>query len=279
MGTRIKGFLLITLLLTIGYVLPLNAVRPKVGLVLGGGGAKGAATIGALKVIERANIKIDYIAGTSIGAVIGGLYASGYSVNELETLFLSQDWQDILEGHRIDAKLESLLKKRGKRFFNDTNIPFRCVATEMPVLEEVVLSTGILSKAIRASMSIPELYEPVDWDGKSLVDGGMVNNLPVDVVKQMGANLVIAIDLSQNEDTSLGFELGLGGLLDWILSRPDINRYQINLEDVNVHIHPCLPDFTALSFGHDNCKLMMQLGEKEAQAHWDELKDIRNRQQ
>ena len=279
MGTRIKGFLLITLLLTIGYVLPLNAVRPKVGLVLGGGGAKGAATIGALKVIERANIKIDYIAGTSIGAVIGGLYASGYSVDELETLFLSQDWQDILEGHRIDAKLESLLKKRGKRFFNDTNIPFRCVATEMPVLEEVVLSTGILSKAIRASMSIPELYEPVDWDGKSLVDGGMVNNLPVDVVKQMGANLVIAIDLSQNEDTSLGFELGLGGLLDWILSRPDINRYQINLEDVNVHIHPCLPDFTALSFGHDNCKLMMQLGEKEAQAHWDELKDIRNRQQ
>lgn len=279
MGTRIKGFLLITLLLTIGYVLPLNAVRPKVGLVLGGGGAKGAATIGALKVIERANIKIDYIAGTSIGAVIGGLYASGYSVDELETLFLSQDWQDILEGHRIDAKLESLLKKRGKRFFNDTNIPFRCVATEMPVLEEVVLSTGILSKAIRASMSIPELYEPVDWDGKSLVDGGMVNNLPVDVVKQMGANLVIAIDLSQNEDTSLGFELGVGGILDWILSRPDINRYQINLEDVNVYIHPCLPDFTALSFGHDNCKLMMQLGEKEAQAHWDELKDIRNRQQ
>ena len=81
------------------------ASPPKVGLALGGGGAKGAATIGALKVVEKAGIKVDYIAGTSIGAIIGGLYASGYTISEMETLFLSQDWQDILEGHRIDAKL------------------------------------------------------------------------------------------------------------------------------------------------------------------------------
>ena len=254
----------------------LSLARPKVGLVLGGGGAKGAATIGALKVIEKAGIKVDYIAGTSIGAIIGGLYASGYTVNELETLFLSQEWQDILEGHRVDAKLESLLTNRGKRTFSDTNIPFRCVATEMPMVEEVVLSSGKLSKAIRASMSIPELYEPVTWGNKELVDGGMVNNLPVDVVKQMGANIVIAIDLSQKEGYSLGLGLGVGGLVDWALSRPDVSRYQINLEDVNVHIHPELPDFTALSFGHDNCELMMKLGEQEAQAHWSELTRIKN---
>lgn len=256
----------------------LSLARPKVGLVLGGGGAKGAATIGALKVIEKAGIKVDYIAGTSIGAIIGGLYASGYSVSELEKLFLSQEWQDILEGHRVDAKLEFLLKSRGIKYFSDTNIPFRCVATEMPMLEEVVLSSGNLSKAIRASMSIPELYEPVTWGDKELVDGGMVNNLPVDVVKQMGANIVIAIDLSQKEDTSLGLALGVGGLVDWVLSRPDVSRYQINLEDVNIHIHPVLPDFTSLSFGHDNCELMMQLGEKEAQTHWEGLKKVREKQ-
>lgn len=256
----------------------LTLARPKVGLVLGGGGAKGAATIGALKVIERAGIKVDYIAGTSIGAIIGGLYASGYTVSELETLFLSQEWQDILEGHRVDAKLKTLLSSRKTNTFNDTNIPFRCVATEMPMIKEVVLSSGNLAKAIRASMSIPELYEPVTWGGKDLVDGGMVNNLPVDVAKIMGANIVIAIDLSQEEQYSLGLGLGIGGLIDWALSRPDVSRYRINLEDVDVHIHPHLPDFTAMSFGHDNCQLMMKLGEQEAQTHWNELIKIKNLQ-
>lgn len=256
----------------------LTLARPKVGLVLGGGGAKGAATIGALKVIERAGIKVDYIAGTSIGAIIGGLYASGYTVSELETLFLSQEWQDILEGHRVDAKLKTLLSSRKTNTFNDTDIPFRCVATEMPMIKEVVLSSGNLAKAIRASMSIPELYEPVTWGGKDLVDGGMVNNLPVDVAKIMGANIVIAIDLSQEEQYSLGLGLGIGGLIDWALSRPDVSRYRINLEDVDVHIHPHLPDFTAMSFGHDNCQLMMKLGEQEAQTHWNELIKIKNLQ-
>ncbi len=254
------------------------SASPKVGLVLGGGGAKGAATIGALKVIEDAGIKIDYIAGTSIGAIIGGLYASGYTVSELETLFLSQEWQDILEGHRVEAKLKTLLSNRNKRYFSDTNIPFRCVATELWSLNEIVLYSGDLSKAIRASMSIPGLYEPITWDEMELVDGGLVNNLPVDVAKEMGANIVIAIDLKQDEDHPLGISFGIGGLLDWALSRPDVSRYNSNLEDINVHIHPILPDFTAFSFGHDNCEYMMSLGQKEAKKHWQELIAVKNKQ-
>ncbi|MBQ8152783.1 MAG: patatin-like phospholipase family protein [Prevotella sp.] len=267
----LKQFLLVLtiMLTTVSYARP-----PKVGLVLGGGGAKGAATIGALKVIEESGVKIDYIAGTSIGAIIGGLYASGYSLNELEVLFLSQEWQDILENHRVDAKLKSLFHARGVKQFSDTKIPFRCVATERWSLSEVDLSSGDIVKAVRASMSIPELYEPVLWDDTELVDGGMVNNLPVDVVKAMGANVVIAIDLKQEETSTLGFSLGIGGLVDWALSRPDTNRYLINLEDINIHIHPILPDFTAMSFGHDNCELMMKLGEEEARKHWNELKAI-----
>ena len=100
------------------------------------------------------------------------------------------------------------------------------------------------------------------------------NRNPVDVVKAMGANVVIAIDLKQEETSTLGFSLGIGGLVDWALSRPDTNRYLINLEDINIHIHPILPDFTAMSFGHDNCELMMKLGEEEARKHWNELKAI-----
>lgn len=255
------------------------AAPPKVGLALGGGGAKGAATIGALKIIEKAGVKVDYIAGTSIGAIIGGLYACGYTVSELETLFLSQDWQDVLEGHRIDAKLNQLLADHNASSFQDTSIPFRCVAAEQKTMEEVVLSSGPLPIAIRASMSIPRFYEPVKWGNIYLVDGGVINNLPVDVVKDMGADIVIAIDLEQGRSYSLGgFSLKIGGLADWFLARPDIPKRMENIKTADVHIHPRLPDFTAMSFGHDNCELMIQLGEKEAIDHWEELVEIKNRQ-
>lgn len=281
MNTNIQKifiFKLLLLLVSIWLTATTFAQVPKVGLALGGGGAKGAATIGALKVIKKSGIKIDYIAGTSIGAIIGGLYASGYSVNELEQLFLSQKWQEILEGYHIDSQLKSLFHKRGIKYFSNTKIPFCCVATEKRSLNEVDISKGDIVKAIRASMSIPELYESVIWNGVELVDGGLVNNLPVDVVKSMGANIVIAIDLSQEEESPLGISLGIGGIIDWALSRPDVDRYQINLEDINIHIHPDLPDFTAMSYGRDNCILMLRLGEQEALKHWNELIKLKNKQ-
>ena len=192
-------------------------------------------------------------------------------------MFLSQEWQDVLENHRVNKKLKSLFHNRGITKFSDTKIPFRCVATKRWSLEEVVLYSGDIVKAVRASMSIPELYEPVVLDDVELVDGGMVNNLPVDVVKAMGADIVIAIDLKQEDDYSLGLSLGVGGLVDWFLSRPDVSRYQINLEDINIHIHPQLPDFTAMSFGRENCELMMKLGEDEAYSHWKEIVKLKSR--
>lgn len=118
-----KAIRLYSLLCMFFVAMPFCASQPKVGLALGGGGAKGAATIGVLEVIEDAGIKIDYIAGTSIGAIIGGLYASGYSLKELKLLFLSQEWQDLLEGYRIEAKLKSLLSNRRVEQFRDTKIP------------------------------------------------------------------------------------------------------------------------------------------------------------
>lgn len=257
---------------------PISANRPKVGLALGGGGAKGAATIGVLKVIEFAGVKVDYIAGTSIGAIIGGLYASGYTPAELETLFVSQEWQDIVEGHRVEAKLKYLLAKYGVDQFEDTRIPFRCVAAEENSFEEVVLSKGPLYKAILASMSVPEIYEPVKWENMYLVDGGVINNLPVDVVKDMGADIVIAVDLQQKSSIEFGITLGIGGLVDWALNRPDQKKRVQNIKDADVYIHPQLPNYSAFSFSHDDCKQMIQFGERAALEHFDELLEIKNRQ-
>ena len=252
--------------------------QPKVGLALGGGGARGAAMIGVLKVIDSVGIKVDYIAGTSIGAIIGGLYASGYSTKELEKLFLSQEWQDILAGHKVEAKLRELLKDKGAETFSDTKIPFRCVAAEENTFEEVVLSSGSLYKAIRASMSVPEIYEPVKWGNIYLVDGGIINNLPVDVTRAMGADLVIAVDLQQKGGIDFGVTTGVGGLVDWALTRPDKKRRAQNIKDADVYIQPKLSGFTAASFGRNKCQQMLLLGVEKAMEHWDELMEIKNRQ-
>lgn len=273
----------ITLLLAILiFATSSNAGRPKVGLALGGGGAKGAAEIGVLKVIEKVGIKIDYIAGTSIGSIVGGLYSSGYSSKEIEKLFLSQEWQDILEGQLIEAKLKTLLSKKGVEKFSDTRIPFKCVAAEDESFEEVILSNGLLYKAIRASMSVPLIYEPVKWGNKNLVDGGVINNLPVDVVRNMGADIVIAIDLQQGNEFILGISLkqllGIEGLADWFSSRPDVRRRSENVKDADVYINPRLQDFSAASFSQGDCELMLKLGEEKAMDMWDELMEIKNRQ-
>ena len=169
------------------------ADRPKIGLVLGGGGAKGAAEVGALKVIEQAGIPIDYIAGSSIGAIVGGLYAAGYSASELETLFQTQEWLSLLtdrktafsnepyktedgvtyvfgfpvmdrnsqgfgmmRGGRIEQVLDSMVSVRGCTEFESLRIPFRCVAADIRTAQEVVLSKGIVASAIRASMRLAE---------------------------------------------------------------------------------------------------------------------------
>ena len=271
-----KAIRLYSLLCMFFVAMPFCASQPKVGLALGGGGAKGAAIIGVLEVIEETGIKIDYIAGTSIGAIIGGLYASGYSIKEL--LFLSQEWQELLEGYRIEAKLKSLLSNRRVEQFRDTKIPFRCVTAEENTFEEVILSNGTLYKGILASMSVPEIYEPVKWGNKYLVDGGVINNLPVDVVRNMGADIVIAIDLQQNGGFNIGTSLGLGGLAGWALSRPDLKRYSQNIKDADIYIHPRLSSFSAANFGRNNSQKMLRLGRDKAKEHWDELMEIKNRQ-
>lgn len=247
------------------------AQKPKIGLVLGGGGAKGAATIGVLEVMEEANVKVDYIAGTSIGALIGGLYASGYSTKELEDLILSQEWETILSGSKIERLIATLLEKHHKFLISDTDIPFRCVAVDYDKMTEVVLSKGPLAKAMRASMSIPGIYPPVEWGNSRLVDGGMINNLPVNVARDMGADVVIAIDLQQGEGVDFGYSTGLGGLVDWFIKRPDTKVHQRNIKDSDIYIHPDLHNFDPSSFDHNSCELMIRKGRNSAMYYWDKL--------
>jgi len=210
--------------------------RPKIGLALSGGGAKGGAHVGVLKVFEELNIPVDYIGGTSIGAIVGGMYATGMSADQLHEVIAGIDWEDALNdspprrdlafrrkeddrrylmglelglrggkiqwprgfltGQKLYFYLQSLtLDSADVGDFQRLPIAFKCVATDISTGDPVVLDRGNLATAMRASMAIPTVFSPVDLRGLVLVDGGISNNLPVDVVRAMGADVVIAVDL------------------------------------------------------------------------------------
>jgi NTE family protein len=203
-----------------------EAKRPKIGLVLSGGGAKGFAHIGVLKVLEEAGIKIDYIGGTSMGSIIGGLYASGYNAAQIDSIFKKTDFDELINdyiprssknfyGKKNDELyaivlpfsnfrvgipealskgmynynlLSSLTRNvRHVRDFNKLPTPFLCMGTNIETGEEVLLDKGNLVQAMMASAAFPSLFTPVEIDGKLLVDGGVVNNYPIKEVRNLGA--------------------------------------------------------------------------------------------
>lgn len=210
--------------------------RPKIGLALSGGGAKGISHIGALMVLEKAGIKVDYIVGTSMGSVIGALYAIGYSPDSIAYIAKTENWDQLLannpglrqiaieekadfnryilelpiEGRRfrfprgvIDGQELSVELSRltfpvyNRKKFTDFPIPFKCVATDITNGEAVVLDSGNIAEAIRASMAIPSIFTPVKYQNRLLVDGGIVRNFPVEHVKEMGADIIIGVNLSK----------------------------------------------------------------------------------
>ncbi|MBA3543464.1 MAG: patatin-like phospholipase family protein [Chthoniobacterales bacterium] len=212
--------------------------RPKVGLALGGGGARGVAHIGVLAALEKLGIPVDYIAGTSMGAVVGGLYASGMSPQEIEASFRDADWRYLLSNSSprqsepfrskqrdfdLDQNVELAVSRRGEvqlpqglvagrkllvnlreltlpvhgiQDFSRLPIPFRAIATNIETGEMVVLDHGSLAEAMRASMAVPGAFSPYEIDGQLLVDGGLTSNLPIETVKAMGADIVIAVDVA-----------------------------------------------------------------------------------
>jgi NTE family protein len=181
-------------------------MKRKVGLALGSGGARGMAHIGVLEVLEKENIHIDMIAGTSSGAVIGALLAQGKNVEEIDVLARNWDWKhraQIIDltlpksGFIAGKKLKEFLKSIiGDIEFSDLKLPFACVATDVMTGEEVVINRGSVLEAVRASISLPIIFAVVKWQGRYLVDGGLVDPVPVSVLKDMGADFIIAVNVS-----------------------------------------------------------------------------------
>ncbi len=222
--------------------------RPKIGLALGGGAAKGYAHIGILKVLEKEGIPIDMIAGTSIGSVVGALYASGISISVIEKLAynIQRDlWIDLviprrgfIEGKRVEEMMKLLTKNKS---FDELEIPLAITATDLIEGEEYIFNKGNVAKAVRASISIPGIFNPVIEGKKVLVDGGVLNNVPVDVVKQMGADYVIAVDLSSKVSVKVRsiydilnrtFEVMGREILKYKMQTPDV-LIRPNLEKIN----------------------------------------------
>lgn len=249
--------------------------KPRIGLVLSGGAARGLAHIGVLKALEEQGIKIDAIAGTSMGAVIGGLYASGYKIDELEKLALDIDWQQalsdapprkdvpfrrkqddrdflvkqklsfrddgslglplgVIQGQNLALLLESLLAHASDiRDFDKLPIPFRAVATDIVSGEKMVFRKGHLPQVIRASMSIPAVFAPVEVNGRLLVDGGMVDNIPLDVAREMGVDIAIVVDIG----TPLRNRKQLATVID-VLNQSITLMTQRNSQEQLATLHP-----------------------------------------
>ena len=268
-----------------------GASRPKIGLVFSGGGARGMAHAGVLKVLEELRIPIDYIAGNSIGALVGGCYAYGYSPAELDEILTGIDWPEVMKdgfkrqdlvfrrkqddlnflmqialgyrdwdfqvpkgflyGQRSRNILRFLTPSSYKiTHFDDLNVPFRAVATEIATGKEVILESGSLPVAMSASMAIPGAFAPVTIDGRDLVDGMVVNNIPIELVREMGADVVIAIDIgtplmTAEEITGL---LQVTGQMVSILMQKNVDEQLATLTDKDIRISPDLGDITSTSF-------------------------------
>jgi len=289
--------------------------RPRVGLALSGGGARGAAHIGVIRVLREQGVPIDCIAGTSMGAIIGGLYASGMSLEEIEQAIDEIDWDDVfvdstyradktfrrkrddddflikgavgfsdgklklplglVQGQKIDLVLKKLtLPIALENDFDKLAIPFRSVATDIVTGEQVVLGSGDLATAIRASMSIPAAMAPVLVDGRMLVDGGIAANLPISVVREMGADVVIAVDISTplKSQDEIGSVLSITEQLTGLLTRRNVELEIATLTEVDVFIKPDLGDIETGDF--DRLREAVPTGREAALEHLNRLQAL-----
>lgn len=291
-----------------------NADRPKIGLVLSGGGARGAAHIGVIRRLEELNIPVDYIAGTSMGAIIGGLYATGLNSTEIEQVLKSIDFEDafqdktrrsertfrrkldddlylfkarlglsdegefelpegLVQGQKIDLIMKKITLSATKiKDFDKLPIPYRAVASDMVTGSEVVLSEGSLATAMRASMNLPSIMAPLEYEDKLLADGGIVNNLPIDVARNMGADIVIAVDISTplNKRSEIKSVLKVTDQLIGIMTRSNTEVQIKTLTPQDVFIVPRLGEISSGDF--DQTSDAIPLGYAAADAMTGELR-------
>lgn len=284
--------------------------RPKIGLVLSGGGAKGFAHIGVLKVIEQAGIKIDYIGGTSMGAVIGGLYASGYNASQIDSIFKRTNFDELINDYIPRASknfygkkndelyalvlpfsnfrigipealskgmynynlLSSLTRNvRHVRDFNQLPTPFLCIGTNIETGEEVLLNKGNLAQAMVASAAFPSLFSPVEVDGKLIVDGGVVNNYPIKEVRDLGADIIIGVDVQDDLLDRKNLK-NATRILVQITNLQSIEKMKKKVKDTDVYIKPDISNYRVISF--DKGAEIIRKGEDAAFGVYEKIKSL-----
>ena len=309
---RIFTILTLTLSVAISAFSEEPAVRrPRVGLALSGGGARGAAHIGVLKVFEREGVPIDFIAGTSMGALVGGLYSIGTPADEIEDFLVKQDWNNLfsdapqwrftplteradsryqikiamsglnfeipgglLSGQRLTEALDAETAEPMLRAHNDFDnlpIPFRAVATNLIDGKPYVFHQGSMTQAIRASIAVPMMFTPLETEDALLVDGGLVNNLPTDIVREMGADIIIAIDVStpffEREDLRTFLNV-----IDQSISMQIVKNVEDNKKLASILL---LPDLSAYSnMDYDKVSELVKQGEEAAKRHIEEIRAL-----
>ncbi len=286
----------------------------KAGLVLSGGGAKGLAHIGVLKILEEAGVHIDYIGGTSMGAIIGGLYASGYSATELDSIFRNTDLMDLIQDNLPRSAKSFYEKEDSERYalalpfnkfkvsipqsfsngqniynellrllyhvkdvedFNKLPIPFLCIATDVETGEEVLLNKGYLPEAILASGTLPSLFGPVEIDGQVLIDGGVVNNYPIEEIKKLGADVVIGVDVQHGLRDREAL-LSATEILLQINNFRTVQGMEQKSKLTDIYIKPGVENYSVISFNLGD--EIIKTGEVAAKEKYTELAELALRQ-
>ena len=284
--------------------------RPKVGLVLSGGAAKGMAHVGVLKVIEEAGLKIDYIGGTSMGGLVSALYAIGYSADSLAGLVSTLDWDRLLSDdiHRRDLSIEEKpdydrffvsfpLQERKVKLpagvvsgqnienliaelcshvhniqdFNQFQIPFLCVSADVATGAEVIHRDGYLPNAMRATMAIPSVFTPVSLDGRLLIDGGVVNNFPVDHVQEMGADILIGVNVGHQPFTAED-EVNFLRVMEQTVFLASNKLSKENIKLCDIYIAPDITGYSSTSFNAGDS--LITRGERAARVYFDRFKSL-----
>ncbi len=292
-----------------------EASRPKVGLALAGGGALGFAHLGVLKVIDSLDIPIDYVSGTSMGGLMGGLYSMGYEVDSMIAIIKSIDWTNIfsdripredqpyfeklkegkyglildldgitpklpsglIAGQKIQSLFLSLTYPyESMNNFDSLAIPFRCVAADLITGREIVLKDGSLAEALRATMSIPSAFTPVERGDMLLIDGGVINNFPVDVVKEMGSDITIGLNLSTGEKTRESLQT-LIDIMDRTADLPRLARLNENIDMADIYIESDVSNHSFADFSEQNIWEVYKRGYEAARQNIDKLVELKKK--
>lgn len=310
--------IVLSLLLVAFTLLQANAgERKKVALVLGGGGAKGVSHIGVLKVMEEAGIPIDIVVGTSMGAIVGGLYSIGYQPAEIDSIVKAQNWTMLLSDkiarssqsfpekelseryilslpfgrEKKDRLIKGVIKGQNlQNLFSNLTIgyhesadfgsfqkAFACVAVDVVDGKEYVFKRGSLPVAMRASMAIPAVFVPVRIDSMVLIDGGLNNNYPADVAKEMGADIIIGVDLGTSDLKTLEGINSPGDVIGQVIALHGNEKYDNNKKITDLLLRPDMTPYNAASFTPPALDTLINRGEKEARAQWDKLLALKDR--